>query len=157
MGFLDAAQKAAEPTVVELTAFLDDDKKAAVKCRPLVSIDYFSVQSDGFNAIPILTGTKQVDELDVEERLKMYGWMREIVKKAVVAVRDIRDGQSVWQPVVMNGDDMEAPTLDEHGKLHISVRMLEALNEGTVADIAGAIINRTNTSREMEVAKRGSK
>ena len=43
MGFADTLKKASEPTTVELETMLEDGKRAAIKCRPLISVDYFSL------------------------------------------------------------------------------------------------------------------
>lgn len=157
MGLVDLAQRAFEPMVVELSMKLDDKKPAAVKCRPLVTIDYFSMSTNGFSStIPILTGQKNPDDLDAGDKIKMYMWYREIVKISVASVRDTDDdGGTIWRPVVMKDDSLEAPFVDDEGKAHLSVRILEMMNDGSVAEIATAIIERTNKSTELEVAKRG--
>lgn len=152
MGFADSVKKVSEPTVVELEAVLEDGKRAAIKCRPLISVDYFSLGDTGFDAIPILTGQKNPEDLSNEERVKMYSWMRAVVAKACFSVRDIEGDQSVWKPVKCVLEDMDEPVL-ENGKNKISVRMLEALNGGEIVEVANAIISRTNFSRELPKRK----
>lgn len=155
MGFISAAAKATEPHVVELLTELEDGKRAAVKCRPLITIDYMSMPNGVSATVPILTGGAAVDAMDATEKMKLYMWMREVVKKAVVAVRDVtEDGQSVWRPVVLVDDIAEPePVAPDDPTLKVPLRVIENLNGGEVIDIANAIVLHTNTSKQMEAAK----
>ena len=82
----------------------------------------------------------------------MYGWMRAVVAKACVAVRDLEGDLSVWKPVKCILEDLDEPVL-ENGKNKISVRMIEALNGGEIVEVANAIISRTNFSKELPKRK----
>lgn len=157
MGFLAVAAKATEPHVVELLTELEDGERAAVKCRPLISIDYLSMPNGVSAAIPILTGQRAPsDDMDAAERTRLYMWMREVVKKAVIAVRDVtEEGESVWRPVVMVDDIAEPePVAEGDPRIKLPLRILENLNGGEIIDVANAIIMHTNNSKPMEGAKR---
>lgn len=148
MGFLDTVNKAKEPITVELKSVLEDGKRAAVKCRPLIAIDYFSMgAASGYDAIPVLTGEKRAEAMSTAEKMKLYEWFREVVCRSVIQVRDVKDGQSIWQPVKFVLDEMEPVT--DNGTMRLSLRILEELNGGEVIDVANAIINRTNFSQEI--------
>ena len=157
MGFTEVANKKSQPHEVELAATLEDGKPAAVRCRVLVTIDFFGVDTPGFNeSIPILTGEKSAEDLAPVERLNMYKWFRELVAKAVVSVRDVlEDGSTIWRPTIFENESIEEAFLDDEGKLHLNVRIIEKMNNGDISGLATAIIQRANHSPEMESAKRG--
>ena len=156
MGLLEAVRSAVEPLTVELQAVLEDGERAAVKCRPLISVDYFGMTASGFDAIPVLTGAKRSDDLSVKERMQMYSWMREVVAKSIVAIRDVEDGKSVWRDAECIIGDLDPTEIQVagNGKFQLSVRMIENLNGGEIVEVANAIISRTNVSTRKEWGKR---
>lgn len=157
MGFTEVANKLSRPHEIELGTLLEDGKPAAVRCRVLVTIDFFGVETDGFNeAVPILTGEKKPDDLAPAERFRMYKWFRELVHMSIISVRDIlEDNSTIWRPVVWEDESVEETFRDDEGKQHINVRTLEKMNGGEIAGLANAILQRANHSPELESAKRG--
>lgn len=158
MGIIDLAQKEFEPIIVDLKLIASDGKPAALKCRPLVLLDFYSIQmKNGKSTVPILTGQKSPDDMTEADKLALYAWFRELVRISAFAIRDNDDaGNEIWRQLVFEPETLEKPFYGKDGSAHFSLRWLEQINGGDIANVANAIIERANTSRELEAAKRGS-
>lgn len=148
MGLIEIVKKRWEPTIVEMDVKLEDGKPIQVKCRPLVAMDYLSIAIEGFNTVPIITGRKADEDLDPEEQVNAYRWMRELTKKAIYQISSTDEGgKRVWLDVEWLTDEVEAPESDGK-KIKISLKHLEALAEGMVGRVAKAVIERSNFGLE---------
>lgn len=148
MGLIDIVNKKWEATLVDLDEKLEDGKPIQVKCRPLVAMDYLSIAIEGFDTVPIITGRKKEDDLDPEEQMNAYRWMRELAKKAIYQMSNLDDaGKRIWTDVVWLDDSAEAPEMSGTA-IKISLKHMEALAEGMVGRVAKAVIERSNFGLE---------
>lgn len=117
---------------------LPDGTPKGLKLRQLTPLEWIKIGQG--RGVPVAIG-EGPDEVDKQQAVQQYGWLRAIVQHAVLAVRIWDDGQAraTWQPVKVKASD--EPVDNENWEL--SIDQLD--RAGLVAALAQAVIRDVNS------------
>lgn len=158
IGFRKILKHRSARPVVELPSMgmLDDGRPFAVRFRQLRPVEWWATRRGVFGVLPITGGAQSEDdrlaaEMDTDETadiLRQYDWQREVVRQAVVEVRDCAQNEhgefiETWQKVeVAKAGTLETFEPLPDGSVRIPIELFEV---GTViGEIMAAVVQHAN-------------